>query len=108
MAFTGSVGRDPFRLGDLDLLTVEAKAGFLRLNADRSIMYSIATGPDGRGLAKAFKRQQSRANWSRLIFKKRQGRACATSIWIERNVGCWEPVTVMPCFPFPFEWGWRD
>ena len=50
------VGRDPFRLGDLDLLTVEAKAGFLRLNADRSILYSIATGPDGRGLAKAFER----------------------------------------------------
>ena len=50
------VGRDPFYLGGLDLLRVETKAGFLRLNADRTILYSIATGSDGRGLVKAFKR----------------------------------------------------
>ena len=50
------VGRDPFYLGELDLLAVEGKAGFLRLNADRSILYSVATGSVGQGLAKAFKR----------------------------------------------------
>ena len=50
------IARNPFSLSEPELLTVEAKAGFLRLNADRSILYSIATGADGRGLAKAFKR----------------------------------------------------
>ena len=67
------VGRDPFRLGDLDLLTVEAKAGFLRLNADRSIMYSIATGPDGRGLAKAFKRSAESGNLKPIYFQEAAG-----------------------------------
>lgn len=53
------VGRNPFSLSEPELLTVEPKAGFLRLNGDRSILYSIATGPEGRGLAKAFKRSQA-------------------------------------------------
>ena len=67
------VGRDPFRLGDLDLLTVEAKAGFLRLNADRSIMYSIATGPDERGLAKAFKRAAESGDLEPINFQEAAG-----------------------------------
>ncbi len=67
------VGRDPFRLGDLDLLTVEAKAGFLRLNGDRSIMYSIAIGPDGRGLAKAFKRSAESGDLEPINFQETAG-----------------------------------
>ncbi|MAM89981.1 MAG: hypothetical protein CMI15_00715 [Opitutaceae bacterium] len=53
------IGRSPFSLGESDLLTVEAKAGFFRFNKDRSILYSIATGENDRGLAKAFARAES-------------------------------------------------
>ena len=52
------IGRSPFSLGESDLLTVEAKAGFLRFNKDRFILYSIATGENDRGLAKAFARAE--------------------------------------------------
>jgi len=67
------IGRDPFILSEPELLTVEAKAGFLRLKADRSVLYSIATGAEERGLAKAFRRSGAGGDLEPINFQEAAG-----------------------------------